>query len=75
MIFFFLIAALVLAYLLYRAFPYTTLAILLSIGIVAWSAFAKNQQPGDTMTTILAGLIVVAFVADIVLRLVRPFRR
>ena len=41
----FLICGLVLAYLLYRAFPHTTLAILASVGIIAWSAFTKNEQP------------------------------
>lgn len=75
MILFFLICGLVLAYLLYRAFPRTTLAILAAVAIVGWYAFARNQQPGDAMATFLAAMIVVGFVADLAFRVAGAFRK
>jgi hypothetical protein len=71
----FLICGLVLAFLLYRAFPRTVWAILISIGVVGWFAFSKNETPSDGVTAGLATLIIIAFIADIALRVVGVFRR
>jgi ABC-type Mn2+/Zn2+ transport system permease subunit len=71
----FIICGLVLAYLLYRAFPRTGMAILMSIAIVGWMTFAKNQDVSETMATALAGLIVIAFGADVLLRVRGVFRK
>lgn len=64
-----------LCYIFYRLFPFTVLAVIVMIGVLAYIAFGEGQQASDTVTTTGAAIIIAAFVADILMKFSGLFRR
>jgi hypothetical protein len=70
----FLIAALVLCYLFYRILPITVTAIVIMVGVIGYISFGEGEAASETVTNVGAGLIIAAFIADIVRRFTGLFR-
>lgn len=69
------ICAFVLCYIFYRIFPLTVLVILVMIGIICYISFGKGEQMSDSVTNAGAAAIIIAFVADVLIKFSRLFRR
>jgi hypothetical protein len=69
------IGAFGLCYIFYKIFPLTVLAIVIMVGVIAYISFGEGQRASDTVTTAGAAIIIIAFVADVLMKFAGLFRR
>jgi hypothetical protein len=70
-----LIASCVLFYLFYRILPLTILAIVCMIGVIGWNSFGQGAETGDAVTLTGLVIIVIAFIADVGMRVLGLFSK
>jgi hypothetical protein len=70
-----LIATCSFCYLLYRILPLTILAIVCMVGVIGWNYFGQVSETGDAVTLTGLVIIVIAFIADVGMRVFGLFRK